>query len=150
MAKNLEIVTGTVGGYNPGDIVPTYALAAANPDWLVAEGFCKWTTATPTVTVNADSLAKSAHDASGDLVKAHAKLIEQAKQDAETIEALHAKCIDLESKVEALSKAVAAKTVELEEAKKARDEHAVTVETLKAENATLDALLTEADKPGAK
>jgi hypothetical protein len=146
MAKNLQIINGTVGGYKPGDIVPAYALASANPDWLVKEGFCEWSTATATVTVDASSLAKSAPDASADLVKAHAKLLAQTKEDAATIQALHDKCLDLESKSDALAKEVAAKTVELEAAKKVRDEHAVTVETLKKEVEDVNALLKEADK----
>lgn len=144
--KNLRINSTTVGQFKSGDIVPAYALASLDVDFLISVNVVSPTEEPATVDIPAESLAKAAPDASADLIKAHAKLLAQSKDDAATIAALHAKCLELESKSDALAKEVAAKTVELEAAKKARDEHAVTVETLKKEVKDVNDLLKEADK----
>lgn len=153
-AKNLRIIGTSVGPFSAGDIVPAYALASANPEFLIEARIVEPTNEMATVEVSADDLVKSSPESSSDLVKAHAAALETIKRHDESIEQLHEKCLDLESKNEALTKELGAKTAELSEAKKARDQHAVDLETakntigrLKQETADLNTLLQEVDKP---
>jgi chromosome segregation ATPase len=142
--KNLRIKATSAGEFKAGDVVPAYAFGHA--DWLVNEGLAEWTGDRVTVEVSADSLKKGAPDASADLAKAHADTLAKATRLEDTVDSLHARVLDLEANADALAKENAAKVVELAEAKAERDAARVEVEKLKAENATLDALLTEADK----
>lgn len=149
--KNLRILATTAGPFKQGDVIPAYALS--NADWQVEEGFAVRTDDPATVDVSADDLAKSAPDASGDLIKSHAQALETLKSQEDTIDQLHKKCIDLELKNEALTKELGAKTTELSEAKNARDKYAVDlelanqkIEKLAAENKDYETLLNDTGK----
>lgn len=138
MAKNLRILGTSVGPFSRDDVVPAYALAAADPDSLVANRMADWTDDPATVDVSAESLAASAPDASADLVRAHAKAIADNRQLSSSVESLHGKCLSLEAKCQALEAELASKVNELAAVKSQRDKVAVELEEMKllADSAT--------------
>lgn len=156
-AKNLRIIGTTVGAFKAGDVVPAYALAAANPANIVEHRLAEWTDDAATVDIPAESLARSAPDASADLVKAHAKATAEVRELRESNGQLHDKCVAAEAKAESLAKELADKVAELATAKADRDAARVDLETaksaaarLKEENDTLNVLLSEAEKASPK
>lgn len=136
--KNLEIIGHTVGAYKAGDIVPAYALAAANPENIVEHGLAKWTDDPATVSVNVETLTAAAPDATPGLIQAHSRLTAEHKQLTATVETLHAKCLDLEKKNESLAAELAAKVEEIGTVKSQREKALADLEDMKllAEAAT--------------
>lgn len=130
--KNLRILATSVGKWVKGDIVPAYALNAANPQWLADERHAEWTDDPATVQVTTEALATAAPDASEELIKAHVKLKADYKEATDSLAALHAKCLDLESKHKAVTSELTAKVEELGSVKAARDKLAVELEEMKA------------------
>lgn len=131
MRKNLAILASSVGAFKQGDVVPDYALAGANPPWLVENGLAEWSNDPATVDVDADSLAQAAPDATPELIKAHAKATADVKELTGTVDALHKKCLDLEAKNKALGNELAAKVDELAAVKAQREKIRLEFEDLK-------------------
>lgn len=137
-ARNLRIIGTTVGRFQAGDVVPAYALAAANPEFLVESGVAQWTTEMPTVSVDAESLAVAAPDATPDLIRAHAKATAENQTLREAVDSTHARCLEFEAKNDALTAELASKVEELATVKSQRDKLAVELEEMKllADSAT--------------